>query len=75
MTRKMLSLISLRALCLAMLIALTVPIHADAQGSSVRFESLSLKEGLSESVVNVFMQDSKGFIWFGTRDGLNKCDG
>lgn len=47
MTRKMLSLISLRALCLAMLVALIVPIHADAQGSSVRFERLSLEEGLN----------------------------
>ncbi len=39
------------------------------------FEHLSLEEGLSQSVVNVFLQDSQGFMWMGTQDGLNRYDG
>jgi len=33
------------------------------------------KEGLSESHVFCVLQDSRGFMWFGTRDGLNRFDG
>jgi ligand-binding sensor domain-containing protein/signal transduction histidine kinase len=42
---------------------------------SIRFEHLSLEQGLSQSVVNVIFQDSKGFLWIGTEDGLNRYDG
>ncbi len=46
-----------------------------AQKPSLKFQHLSLKEGLSQSTVNAILQDSKGFMWFGTQDGLNKYDG
>jgi serine phosphatase RsbU (regulator of sigma subunit)/ligand-binding sensor domain-containing protein len=39
------------------------------------FEHLSVKQGLSQADVNCILQDSKGFIWFGTQDGLNRYDG
>jgi ligand-binding sensor domain-containing protein/signal transduction histidine kinase len=42
---------------------------------SIRFEHISLEQGLSQSVINVIHQDSKGFLWFGTEDGLNRFDG
>src|SRR4030042_4446618 len=41
----------------------------------LRFVSLSLEQGLSQSVVNVTYQDSQGYLWFGTQDGLNRYDG
>ncbi|MCX6308655.1 MAG: hypothetical protein NTY32_07450, partial [Bacteroidia bacterium] len=41
----------------------------------VRFSALSLKEGLSQLTVTVIFQDSKGLMWFGTRNGLNSYDG
>ena len=45
------------------------------QSGKVQFEHLSVKDGLSQlSVVSIF-QDTQGFLWFGTRDGLNKYDG
>jgi signal transduction histidine kinase/ligand-binding sensor domain-containing protein len=40
-----------------------------------RFESVSVAQGLSESVVHAILQDSQGFLWFGTDDGLNRYDG
>jgi len=44
-------------------------------GKNIRFEQISLEEGLSQSVVNVILQDQKGFLWIGTDDGLNRYDG
>lgn len=44
-------------------------------GKNIRFEQLSLDDGLSQSVVNVILQDRKGFLWIGTDDGLNRYDG
>ncbi|QTA80623.1 Two component system response regulator/histidine kinase, PAS domain-containing [Desulfonema limicola] len=42
---------------------------------AVRFEHLSIEQGLSQSTVRSMIQDSKGFMWFGTDDGLNRYDG
>ena len=45
------------------------------QSGTIRFERLSIEEGLSQSVVTAIAQDSAGFVWFGTQDGLNRYDG
>ncbi len=39
------------------------------------FEHLSSIDGLSQNDINFIFQDSKGFMWFGTVDGLNRYDG
>jgi ligand-binding sensor domain-containing protein/signal transduction histidine kinase len=46
-----------------------------AQTGTVRFESLTTEEGLSQSTVHTILQDQQGFMWFGTEEGLNKYDG
>ena len=46
-----------------------------AQYNNIRFDHISLANGLSQSSVNCILQDSKGFMWFGTQDGLNRYDG
>ena len=42
---------------------------------SLKLQNYSLNEGLSQSSVLSILQDKEGFLWFGTRDGLNKFDG
>ena len=46
-----------------------------AQESDFRFKHLTIDDGLSSSKVNCIYQDSKGFMWFGTFEGLNRYDG
>lgn len=43
--------------------------------NQIKFNPLSIEDGLSESVVYCILQDSYGFMWFGTQDGLNRYDG
>jgi len=45
-----------------------------AQTSVEHFKRLSTEEGLSQSIVTCIFQDSRGFLWFGTQNGLNKYD-
>ncbi|MCU4157869.1 response regulator [Carboxylicivirga sp. A043] len=40
-----------------------------------RFHHITSKDGLSQSEVYCFLKDSRGFMWFGTVDGLNCYDG
>ncbi len=42
---------------------------------TMRFEHLGAAEGLSENAVTTIFQDRQGFMWFGTREGLNKYNG
>ncbi len=45
------------------------------QEDYARFQRITINDGLSLSSVYNISQDSKGFMWFGTEDGLNKYDG
>ncbi|MCF6268458.1 MAG: histidine kinase [Melioribacteraceae bacterium] len=60
---------------LTCLILLLLIVNSIAQNSELRFKHLTTDEGLSQNIVNCIYQDSRGFMWFGTNDGLNKYDG
>lgn len=49
-----------------------VVLHAS---DSLAISHLSIQNGLSNNSVRCIYQDKKGFIWFGTYDGLNRYDG
>src|SRR5947208_9405881 len=41
----------------------------------IRFDRLSLDQGLSQSTVMDILQDRRGYVWLATEDGLNRFDG
>ena len=49
--------------------------NAAPESHPMRFEHLTLDDGLSQSAVISVWQDSEGFMWFGTENGLNKYNG
>lgn len=46
-----------------------------SENRNLMFYSLTMRDGLSNNEVNTVFKDSKGFIWVGTKSGLNKYDG
>ena len=58
-----------------LLIGLSFSTFLSAQQNNVRFKRITINNGLSLSSVYCIFQDSKGFMWFGTEDGLNRYDG
>lgn len=49
--------------------------YSTSQPIIPRFENIGVNEGLPHSSVYSIMQDKKGFMWFGTADGLCRYDG
>ncbi|MGC8825043.1 MAG: two-component regulator propeller domain-containing protein [Bacteroidales bacterium] len=50
-------------------------IFANQGNAQVRFERYTVNEGLSSNYVRCLFQDNRGFIWLGTKDGLNRFEG
>ncbi|OXA93863.1 hybrid sensor histidine kinase/response regulator transcription factor [Flavobacterium hercynium] len=45
------------------------------QAQEYYFKHFQVEEGLSNNTVLTSLQDDDGFMWFGTKDGLNRFDG
>lgn len=56
-------------------ILLVIYFYLSALGQQIQFETVSAIDGLSQNSVVSVAQDSMGFIWFATQDGLNRYDG
>ena len=41
----------------------------------ILFKQIKIEDGLSQSTSYCIIQDKKGFLWFGTANGLNRYDG
>ena len=46
-----------------------------ASNKNITFNNLNIEQGISQSTAEIIFQDSKGYIWIGTSDGLNRYNG
>jgi ligand-binding sensor domain-containing protein/class 3 adenylate cyclase len=46
-----------------------------SQQKSIKFDTYTIEEGLSQSQITGIVQDASGYIWIATQDGLNRFDG
>ena len=65
----------LAALLLPLLLALCTHALGAAPRATLRFEHLSVAQGLAQESVLAVVQDRDGFMWFGTQNGLSRFDG
>ena len=64
-----------RSILFILLLAFIQAMNPDAvYAQSLNFDHLTPEDGLSESTVLAITQDAEGFMWFGTREGLNRYD-
>ncbi len=52
-----------------------LPSIAFSQAPNLKFKQISNEQGISNSFITSTYQDYRGFMWFGTLDGLNRYDG
>jgi len=52
-----------------------LPFNSLAQAPKLKFKHITNENGLSNTTIEAIFQDKRGFMWFGTRDGLNRYDG
>ncbi|WP_421825703.1 ligand-binding sensor domain-containing protein [Larkinella sp.] len=77
------TLLGILFLCVSWVNAFTQAVKSLPSGNSFEsrgpvmhfLDQISVDNGLSQSEVYCVLKDSRGFVWFGTQDGLNRYDG
>ena len=71
MQSSMLGYILLSVLCLA----INISSVSAKTNKVISHKTYTVKDGLTNNYIHNFVTDSKGFLWIGTHDGLNRFDG
>lgn len=61
--------------CLFIGLLMAVVGAVSAQKKQLRFQHYTTDDGLSQNMIDCMLKDHKGFMWFGTWNGLNRFDG
>ncbi|MDB4161703.1 histidine kinase [Bacteroidia bacterium] len=60
---------------ITLLLSFGLPSNAQNQSKNIRFQNLTVDNGLSMGTITAFTQDYKGYIWIATAEGLHRYDG
>jgi len=52
-----------------------IDLNAQSFNPNYNFRHLNVQNGLTQNIVYHFLQDSRGYMWIGTHNGLNLFDG
>ncbi|MCB0790650.1 MAG: response regulator [Flavobacteriales bacterium] len=56
-------------------VGVTLAVRSQMDTLVLPFDPITIQDGLSQGMVNCIEQDRFGFMWFATKDGLNRYDG
>src|SRR5205809_5259636 len=68
-------LTNLKYLLLILFVSPANYLSAQALNLQYNFKQLNVQNGLAQNIVYHFLQDSRGYIWVGTQNGLAMFDG